>query len=131
MTFVDTSALVAFLDRDAARHQEVVRSLAQLLRRRRAVTHNYVVIETAALAHRRLGANVVRRLLEDLVPALDVAWVDASLQRAAASAYLRALRRRSSLVDHVSFALMRERGIALALALDRHFAAEGFGVLPR
>jgi predicted nucleic acid-binding protein len=130
VTFVDTSALLAFLDRDAARHEEVVASMADVLRARRALTHNYVLIETEALAHRRLGAGVVRRLLEDVVPALEIVWVDAELHAAAVTARLRSLRRRSSLVDQVSFELMRRRSVQSALALDRDFAREGFDLVP-
>lgn len=129
MTFVDTSALLAFLDRDAARHEEVVACGVEIFRERRAVTHNYVLIETAALTHRRLGAGVARRLLEDVAPILEIVWVDAELHTSAVTAYLRSLRRRSSLVDHVSFELMRRRGLRSALALDRDFAREGFDLV--
>lgn len=129
MTFVDTSALLAFLDRDAARHEEIVASIADVLRKRRGVTHNYVVIETEVLVHRRLGAGVVRRLLNDVVPALEVVWVDAELHAAAVRAHLRSLRRRASLVDQVSFELMRRRRMRRALALDRDFTREGFELL--
>ena len=130
MTFVDTSALLAFLDRDAARHEEVVAKSVELFRRRRAVIHNYVLIETEALARRRLGAAVARRLLEDVAPVLEIVWVDAALHEAAVTAHLRSSRRRSSLVDHVSFELMRRRRIPAALALDNDFRREGFDVVP-
>jgi predicted nucleic acid-binding protein len=130
VTFVDTSALLAFLDRDATRHEEVVASIAGVFRDRRGVTHNYVLIEAEALAHRRLGTGVARRLLEDVAPALEIVWVDAELHAAAVTAHLRSLRRRSSLVDQVSFELMRRRDIPSALALDRGFAREGFELLP-
>jgi len=130
VTFVDTSALLAFLDSDAARHEEVVASSVEIFRERRAVTHNYVLIETEALARRRLGARVARRLLEDVAPVLEVVWVDAALHEAAVTAHLRSLRRRSSLVDHVSFELMRRRGMRSALALDHDFGREGFDLVP-
>src|SRR5262245_10666301 len=99
--------------------------MAQALRDRDAITHNYVLVETEALAHRRLGARAVRALLEDLVPILQVVWVDADLHATAVTAHLRALRRRSSLVDHVSFELMRRLDLHTALALDGDFAREG------
>ncbi len=130
MTFVDTSALLAFLDRDAARHDPVVASLAAILADGSGVSHNYVVVEAEALANRRLGGAVARRLLEDVVPLLDVVWIDAELHDAAASAHLKDLRRRTSLVDHVSFEVMRRRGVDVALALDADFASAGFRLLP-
>jgi predicted nucleic acid-binding protein len=129
LIFVDTSALLAFLDRDAEQHERVRASMAQVLHHRDAITHNYVLVESEALAHRRLGGRAVRALLEDLVPALKIVWVDAELHDAAIAAHLRALRRRSSLVDHVSFELMRRLDLRTALALDDDFAREGFELL--
>jgi len=126
VTFVDTSALLAFLDRDAVRHAEVVAAMTDVLKRRDGVTHNYVVVEAEALVHRRHGATPARRLLQDVVPLLDVVWITPELHAAAVDAHLADLRRRTSLVDHISFTVMRERGITDALALDRHFAEAGF-----
>jgi predicted nucleic acid-binding protein len=57
VTFVDTSALLAFLDRDAAAHEPVVASLATILGERRGVTHNYVVVEAG---RSRTGASAGR-----------------------------------------------------------------------
>lgn len=130
MIFVDTSALLEFLDRDAPRHADVVAHSEELFRSRRGITHNYALVETEALSRSRLGAAAARRLLEDVVPALEVVWVDAELHALAVTAYLRAGRRRSSLIDHVSFELMRRRGLRSALTLDRDFAREGFTLLP-
>ena len=130
MTFVDTSALLAFLDRDAPRHREVVASAARAFRQRQAVTHNYVLVETEALAHRRLGAGAVRRLLRDVVPVLRVVWIDLALHEAAASAHLQTLRRGSSLVDRASFEVMRRERLSPALTLDDDFLREGFAVVP-
>jgi len=130
VTFVDTSALYAFLDRDGDRHDEVVAAMAPLLAERRGVTHNYVVVEAEALAKRRLGGAVARRLLRDVVPLIDVAWITPELHARAVESHLADLRRRTSLVDHVSFTVMHERGISEALALDRHFREAGFSITP-
>lgn len=130
MTFLDTSGLLAFLDRDAVQHGRVRASMERVLHDGDAITHNYVLVETEALAHRRLGGGAVRALLEDVVPALQVAWIDADLHDTAVAAHLQALRRRSSLVDYVSFELMRRHNLRTALALDNDFAREGFELLP-
>lgn len=130
MTFVDTSALLAFLDRDAARHTEVVAAMTDVLMQRTGVTHNYVVIEAEALIHRRYGAAPARRLLQDILPLLDIVWITPDLHAAAVDAHLADLRRRTSLVDQISFTVMREHAITDALALDRHFAEAGFNPRP-
>jgi predicted nucleic acid-binding protein len=130
VTFVDTSALFAFLDRGAADHDAVVGLMTPLLAERGGVTHNYVVVEAEALLHRRRGGAPARRLMQDVLPLIEVAWITPELHARAVESHLADLRRRTSLVDHVSFAVMRERGIGEALARDRHFREAGFAVVP-
>ena len=79
---------------------------------------------------RRIGAEAVRALLEDLIPVLDVAFVDEPLHRVAASAFLAGARRGPSLVDWASLEFMRHRGIRLAFAFDRDFERAGFSTVP-
>jgi predicted nucleic acid-binding protein len=129
-TFVDTSALYAALDRDDAAHPSVAPVLRELLAREWLVTSSYVVVETAALVQIRLGIVAARHLHERLLPAVDVIWVEEDVHRAAVAALLAAGRREVSLVDQVSFELMRRRSIPCALAVDAHFAEAGFEVLP-
>ncbi len=130
MTFVDTSALYAFLDRDGDRYEEVVAAMTPLLAERRGLTHNYVVVEAEALVKRRLGVAVARGLMRDLLPLIEIAWITPELHARAVESHLADSRRRTSLVDHASFVVMRERGIDDALALDRHFREAGFSVKP-
>lgn len=130
-TFVDTSALYALLDRDDQNHTAAAAWFAgDDPATRELITHSYVVVESAALADRRLGAQAARALLEDLVPIVSLVFVDEPLHRAAASAYLAAPRRGPSLVDRVSFELMRHRGIMRAFAFDRDFRTAGFSTVP-
>jgi predicted nucleic acid-binding protein len=131
-TFVDTSALYALLDGDDANHAPAAAWFAGPARAsdERLLTHNYVLVEAAALVHRRLGPTATRDLLEDLLPLLSMWFVDEDLHRTAAAAFLAAVRRRPSLVDWVSFELMRRRGIRQAFAFDRDFVTEGFRTVP-
>jgi predicted nucleic acid-binding protein len=128
--FVDTSALYAAIDSDDGAHAAVAPALVELLDRDWLVTSSYVVVEATALVQSRLGMPATRDLLEELVPALDVVWVDEDVHGAAVAAHLAAGRRDVSLVDHVSFEVMRRRGIRAALTVDRHFAEAGFDVVP-
>ncbi len=124
-TFVDTSALIALLDRDDAHHERAARALAAL-RDRSLVTHSYVVVESVALTQSRLGAAALRRLCHDLLGVIELAWVGQELHRAALASLLASGSRSISFVDWVSFAFMRERGIVEAFAFDQHFARQGF-----
>ncbi len=129
-TFVDTSALYAAIDRSDAMHPVVAPAFRELLDREWLVTSSYVVVETAAIVQSRLGMPAARDLHERLLPALDVAWVDEDVHRSAVAALLAAERRDVSLVDYVSFEIMRRRSIWRALAVDPHFTEAGFDVVP-
>lgn len=127
MTFVDTSALYALLDRDDAHHSEAARLWAELLRREEALlTSNYVLVESAALVQRRLGIDALRTLLGDLVPVVQVVWVDERLHDAACTALLASGRQDVSLVDWTSFEFMRRHGMRHAFAFDQDFWSLGF-----
>jgi len=128
---VDTSAFFALLDVDDDDRAPAAAALQQL----RAddeplLTHEYVVVETISLVQRRLGMGALRRFVDDLLPLVDVEWVDAALHAEAREAMLAGGQRGISLVDWTSFLVMRRRGIATAFAFDDDFAAQGFSTLP-
>jgi predicted nucleic acid-binding protein len=130
-TFIDTSALLAVLDADDSQHPGAAKAWADLVSSGEdLVTTSYVLVETCALAQARLGLGATRLLSDDVVPVLRVTWVDEALHRTAMAALLTAHRRDLSLVDCVSFEVMRRFGIGRAFAFDRHFRQQGFGVLP-
>ena len=129
--FVDTSALYAALDADDENHPAAAAGWRQLLDAlatgsTSALTHSGVLTETAALVQRRLGMAALRSLLDDIVPLLDVVWVDERMHRAAAVAVTAANQRYVSLVDWTSFLVMRDRAVHVAFAFDADFTAQGF-----
>lgn len=128
--FVDTSFLIALLDRDDARASaalclwsDVESAPASL------VTTNYVVVEAVAVVQRRWGLRAVRRLLGEVLAPVAVEGVSAEDHARAVDLLLLAGRRDLSLVDCTSFELMRRLGIRDCLAFDDHFAEQGFRVL--
>lgn len=128
--FVDTSALFAVLDRNDGEHSRAGATFRSLLAVDRLVTHSYIVVETEALARARLGIAASRVLVEGVLPAIETIWVDESLHRAAVAALLSAARRRLSLVDCVSFEVMRRERIDRAFTFDRDFETVGLLVVP-
>ena len=129
--FVDTSALVAFLDADQPRHADTVEALNRAIDDHDTlVTSNYVLVEVFALVQRRLGIDALRALAGDLLPLMEPLWVDQDVHAAATAALFTSGRRRLSLIDCTSFELMRRHGITHALSLDADFARQGFRLLP-
>ncbi len=126
-TFVDTSAIYALLDRSDQNHAEATRIWFELLDENRAMfTSNYVVVECCALAQNRLGMDAVRAIHDKILPVIDQQWIDEGLHALAITSLLSASRRKLSLVDCSSFAIMRKAGAGTAFAFDAHFVEEGF-----
>jgi uncharacterized protein len=123
--FVDTSAVFALLDAGDSNHERALRATESLLGEE-LVTHSYVVVELVSLVRRRLGADAAARLIDDILPALEIADVDASLRSRALAAFRAAAGSDVSLVDRTSFEFMRQRGIRRVWAVDSDFATEGF-----
>lgn len=128
MTFVDTSFLFAGFDPRDDRHHDAC-ALSERTHDDRLVTTNHVVGELWTLARRReshaAAVSVVERLTHES-PRIDVAHVDADLEREALAWLRRHDEREYSYVDATSFAYMRRNGITDALAFDGDFAAAGF-----
>lgn len=130
--YVDTSAFYAVLDADDQHHQQARQTWITLLEDgAKLFTSNYILVEVCALLQHRLGVEAVRVFHGDLLPVLHLIWVDEEIHRVAWSALLTAGRRRLSLVDCVSFEVMRQAGVETAFTLDAHFVEQGFSVVPR
>ncbi|MCI0587497.1 MAG: PIN domain-containing protein [Planctomycetes bacterium] len=124
MILVDTSAFFALADRDDLHHREAKEALEAASRGGEVLlTHNYVVVETAALMQRRLGMSAVRRFLHDLENVL-LEWVDRELHDAAVRRF-RSGGRRLSLVDCASLELARRNAVRTYIGFDPDFDAEG------
>jgi predicted nucleic acid-binding protein len=130
-TFIDTSGVLAVLNRSDQEHRRATVAWEELVGSKSPpVTTSYVLIELVALAQNRLGIDSVRDIDGALMPLLQVVWVDAELHSRGLAALLAAGRRRLSLVDCVSFEVMREHGIETCFTTDKHFAEHGFEPMP-
>ncbi len=129
--FIDTSGFIAVLDMDEASHARAAETWQNILTSAEAlVTTNYVLVETCALVQNRLGMAAVKVFQEDIVPVLQIEWIDNTVHHAAMGIMLAAVRKKLSLVDCVSFETMRLLGFKTAFTLDKHFKEQGFICLP-
>ena len=126
MIFVDSSAIYALADSTDDSH-EVSKSIlaAALESGEELLTHNYVLLESTALIQRRLGLNIAMAIYEHGLPT-TVYWVNESDHQEAVDMLRRRGRRGLSLVDCMSFLVMRKLGVRQAFAFDSDFEREGF-----
>jgi hypothetical protein len=131
--FVDTSAWYPLAVTAAPDHQRLARVLRERVQTgTRIVTTNLVVAETHALLLRRAGNRAALRFVRQVgtspnlvipsTPELEAGAVRDWLERFDDQDF--------SVTDAVSFAVMRQRGIREALALDHHFVVAKFVVVP-
>ena len=126
MIFLDTSAIYAWADAADPNHHTSVRRLQAILERgEELLTHNYVLVESLALLQSRLGVRAAVKLAQD-APSFVVEWVDDELHASGVRELERSKKRHVSLVDHVSFLVMKRRQLAVAFAFDPDFTDAGF-----
>jgi predicted nucleic acid-binding protein len=126
VTFLDTSAIYAWADTADPNHRAAVRLLQTILDSREdLLTHNYVLVESIALLQARLGLAAAIKLAKDST-AFVIEWVDDELHAQGVRELERSRKRHVSLVDHISFLVMKRRQVTTAFAFDPDFDAAGF-----
>lgn len=130
--FVDTSALYALMIPEDTHHQAAKACFEELrLAEASLISTNYILLECTSLIQRRQGFEAARSFLIQTGKLLDIVWIDKGHHEQAIALWGKAGRRALSLVDCVSFWVMRNHGLRHALAFDPHFKEAGFEVLPQ
>ena len=132
MIFVDTGAWVAQFSKRDQYHADGTKIFAQLRRNRALLsTSTPVLYETITFLTREVGASTAIKAGRQIIgwkglrifrPALSDEVVAFSLMEKFSAQPI-------GFVDCLSFALMRNQGIATAFTFDRHFEVAGFSVL--
>lgn len=129
--FIDTSAFLAVLDADDENHQKARRKWEDIINgEENLVCSSYVLVETLALIQNRFGMKALMAFQEDVIPMLTVEWVGENTHERGITSVLVANRRELSLVDCISFDVMRCLGIKAVFTFDKHFKEQGFGCVP-
>ena len=128
--FVDTSAFLAVLNASDSNHDRARKVWARLVRARaELVCTNYVLAETLTLAQSRFGQAAVEAFQENVVPLLQIEWINENLHQEIVNTVLTAEKPRVSVVDATSFETVKRLKIDAVFAYDYHFAEQGFKCL--
>lgn len=125
--YVDTSGVLAFLNRDDACHQAARAAWETALDSglKRVMT-DYVRLETWSLIQYRLGLEAVVDFRSRILPTCHIEKVGEQGFEILSRQVLLSRRRNLSLVDLSSFDCMERLGIVRAIAFDRHFTERGY-----
>ena len=124
VAFVDSSAIVALVDRTDATHQAAVNAYHDLVNQGyRLFTTNHVIAETVDLLIEGTGPDIARRWLRD--HRLPVYHADEDDERRARALVIASRSQRGlSFTDAVSLVVMEKFGVADAFAVDSHFLSD-------
>lgn len=127
--FVDTSAWVAYFDKDEALHNEAVKNLEAIrMQRYGMVVSDYIFDEVVTTligrsGHRR-AVSAGMLLIESA--AVNLVWLDTDNKMKAWEFFRKHDDKGYSFTDCTSFVLMKEMRIPHYLSFDRHFEQAGF-----
>jgi predicted nucleic acid-binding protein len=130
---VDTSGWYVLALSSAPEHRKASEALRSRVQRgARVVTTNLIVAETHALLLRRTSPKVALRFVREVRRSPNIVISSSpDYEEIAVTDWLDKFDDQDfSFTDAVSFAVMSDRGIRDALALDHHFAVAGFAVVP-
>jgi len=92
-------------------------------------TTSYILVEMAALIHRRFGSETFKTFMESIDESIDVIWIDRATHHEAWKAMSRRTEKDLSLVDWITWVVALRPG-AKVLYLDKDLVRIGLPVLP-
>ena len=128
--FIDTSALIAFMDEDDEFYKNSFKIFSQLLAEKSIIiSSNYVLLETMTILKNRIGIEAINVLKNDILPVIKTYWIDEEIHNFCVNIQVASDRKKISLVDYTSFEIMRRLNISQAFTFDNHFKGMGFEIL--
>jgi len=129
--FVDTSGFYALLVKEDTAHDKAADHVRNAAGKSRFLTTDYVLDETATLLKARRHVDVIKPFFAIVLNSMAcrVTWMHPDLFSTAHAYFLKHSDQDYSFTDCVSFLVMREQRVKVALTKDAHFRQAGFEVL--
>ena len=128
---VDTSAIYALISASDSFHEKARRTYEHLLDRNAELyTTSYILVETSALVHHRLGFHLLKAFVESIQGIFSTYWIDRAIHIEAWRSMVEREGQRLSLVDWTTIVVAKKLN-ASVFAFDEDFRQEALVVLPR
>lgn len=129
---LDTSALYALISATDTFHTQAKRGYERLLDWERELwTTSYILVETSALVHHRLGFQPLKAFMETVLSGIiHILWVENTIHSEAWRRMVERQGRRFSLVDWTTVVATESLG-AFLFTFDQGFSQEGVLIFPR
>ncbi len=129
--FVATSALLAILNKDDLNSERASVTLINFVENGEELfCTNYILVESYALIQHRMGMDAINDFQKNILPSLNIVWIDKDEHKSIVTGFLSSNRRQLSFVDCSSFETMKRMDIKTAFTFDNHFREQGFEVIP-
>jgi uncharacterized protein len=132
--FIDTSAWFAGIAKNDQYNEPAMKCRNQLLKgKTRFTTSNLIIHETTMLLERKVSKKESIRFLKAIVkdPIVEIIHADEDVEQEAYELYQKYKDHDFSVVDCISFVIMRKYKISRCFTFDKHFSTMGFDVEPR
>lgn len=128
---IDTSAFFALLSSSGLFHDQAKETFERVLDRDQEMwTTSYVLVETIALTHHRLGFQVLSEFIDTIQGSIQIFWVESNLHNEAWNNFTSHYGAGLGFVDWTA-ALVSRVLDAHIFTFDRGFANQGLPVIPR
>ena len=105
--FIDTSALIAFMDEDDEFYKNSFKIFSQLLAEKSIIiSSNYVLLETMAILKNRIGIEAIKVLKNDILPVMKTYWIDEEIHNFCVNIQIVSGMKKISLVDYTKLRYM-------------------------
>jgi predicted nucleic acid-binding protein len=130
MIVFDTSAFYALISKNDIFHEKAKITYIDIIRKEEILyTTNYILVETIALIHRRLGFDIVSKFFIPVINKFSIFWIDENWHKKGWEIFQEKKGEKFSFVDCTTLVIVKELDATL-FTFDEQFKKENIKTIP-
>lgn len=130
MIVFDTSAFYALISKNDIFHEKAKKTYIDIIRKEEILsTTSYVLVETIALIHRRLGFDIIAKFFSPIICNFSIFWIDENWHKKGWEIFQEKKGEKFSFVDCTTLVLVKELNATL-FTFDEQFKKENIKTIP-